>query len=247
MFTIFEQFNKIQYFISDNKDGSSTNSYAENNLALHTDDIEENVTNNRIALCKKLGIDTDKLIIPNQTHSNKTQVVPLKKGTLDQTDGLITNTKDTCIAVLTADCVPLIVYHSKQHYAGVIHAGWKGIINEIIPNTIDLMLTRFGGKTKDFHVGIGPCIGKKDYEVGEDVATKFDGLFPKNIGVVDRTSFNKPHIDLVLAAKLQLISCGLLQDNIESSGICTYNSDDYYSARKSGLKSGRFASGILLK
>ena len=245
MFDLFDQFKEISYFITNVHEGESKGAYSTNNLALHTGDHEADVLSNRYKLKQKNGIEN--LHIPDQTHSANIKSIPLKNGGLDNTDALITNVKNECIAVLTADCVPVLIYNEKQKAVAAIHAGWKGIISEIIPSTIEMMLARYGGKPSNFYVGIGPCISKKSYEVGEDVAQKFDEIFPKQLGVVDRKIGAKPHIDLVLAAQLQLLSCGIPQLQIESCGECTFLNENYFSARRLGLKSGRFASGIMIR
>lgn len=247
MFTILDQFPKLNYFIADVHNGSSAGTYATNNLALHTGDDEASVLKNREALCESLNIKTSKLYIPEQTHSSNIKVITNKELDLSQTDALITQEKDIAISILTADCVPVIIYNAKQHVAGVVHAGWKGIVNDIVSNTIDLMQSRFGGKTSNYYAAIGPCIGTKKYEVGEEVAEKFDAIFPKQYSVVNRTISEKPHIDLALAVRLQLIQAGIPQMQIEASGECTFQNENYFSARRQGLKSGRFASGVVLR
>ena len=246
MYTIFDQFADITYFVTDVDSGGSEGAYSSNNLSFDTGDNPEVVTNNRLNLCRQFNVDPSALFIPDQTHSNNIAIVTKVDTPLLKTDALITNTKGFCIAILTADCVPIIVYNAKQKVISTIHVGWKGIINNIIPLTIEKMIQQFGGKTEHYFVGIGPSISKKNYEVSEDVSKKFDDAFPRSLGIVDRKQGSKPHIDLVMAARIQLISCGIPQLNIESCGECTFTNTAYFSARRQGFKSGRFASGIIL-
>ena len=109
----------------------------------------------------------------HQTHSNKTIVISERNRNLKKfnSDALITKEKDISLGVVTADCVPIILYDVKNQVIGCIHAGWKGASSGIIENTVK-KFRKLNSKNKIF-ASIGPCIGKKSYEVDEDFYKKF--------------------------------------------------------------------------
>ena len=109
----------------------------------------------------------------HQTHSNKTIVISERNRNLKKfnSDALITKEKDISLGVVTADCVPIILYDIKNQVIGCIHAGWKGASSGIIENTVK-KFRKLNSKNKIF-ASIGPCIGKKSYEVDEDFYKKF--------------------------------------------------------------------------
>ena len=111
-----------------------------------------------------MAVKRTKLILMHQTHSNK--VIEIKKNNYKKkiiADAIITKMTDVAIGVLTADCVPILIYDSGNKFIGCIHAGWKGAFTGIIENTIK-MLKKLNSNNK-LYASVGPCIGKKSYEV----------------------------------------------------------------------------------
>ena len=107
-----------------------------------------------------MAVKRNKLILMHQTHSNK--VIEIKRNNYKKkiiADAMITKMTDIAIGVLTADCVPVIIYDAKNKFIGCIHAGWKGALTGIIENTIK-MLTKLNSNNK-LYASVGPCIGKK--------------------------------------------------------------------------------------
>ena len=117
----------------------------------------------------------------NQTHGNK--VVEIKKNNYRKkinADAMVTKVKGLALSVVTADCVPIIIYDYKNNIAGCIHAGWKGAISGIIKNTVN-KIKKFNSKREIF-ASIGPCIGRNSYEVDLDFYKKFLTKSKKNSG-----------------------------------------------------------------
>ena len=109
-------------------------------------------------------IKKNKLVLMNQTHSAR--VIEVKKNNYKKimnSDAIITKVKGIALGVVTADCVPVIIYDFKNEIVGCIHAGWKGAFSGIIKNTVN-KIKKINSKTKIF-ASIGPCIGVKNYEV----------------------------------------------------------------------------------
>ena len=121
---------------------------------------------------KKMKINSGHLILMHQTHSNK--VREINKNNFRRTvysDSIITRMNHIALGVVTADCVPILVFDKKNKIIGCIHAGWKGAITGIIKNTI-LRIKKFNLRN-EIYASVGPCIGKKNYEVDNDFFKKF--------------------------------------------------------------------------
>lgn len=213
------------------------------NLGNHVEDDIELVTQNRTLLAETFGVE--EIVFPNQTHSSNVAIVTDKKVDLKNVDSIVTNEKGLCIGVLTADCVPILLYDSVKGVCGSIHAGWRGSVEDIAGKTIRLMSSKFGSKPKDIVGGIGPSISSRNYEVGGEVIEKVDKLISSKIPVITNRNKDKGNLDLWMLNKILMIQSGILQDNIEVMGICTYQDEAFYSARRDGIHTGRFASFIM--
>ena len=207
---------------------------------------------NRQRLAQSVGFDIDKLVTGEQTHSLNIAVVTnaeAGRGSVDidsrlpNTDALITNCKDICLMVLTADCVPVLLYDPATHSAAAIHAGWRGTANGIIGLTVEKMSREFGTNPSNLVAAIGPCIAACCFEVGDDVAEHFS-RWPEV--VLRRSNWPKPHVDLVLANRLQLEQAGVLRQNIESSGECTKCGPHGFFSYRRDQTLGRIGTGIVL-
>lgn len=144
------------------------------------------------------------------------------------------------LAVRTADCVPVLLASSDGSRVAAIHAGWKGLVAGVIPNAAKAL------GASGFAAAIGPCMGLEAFEVDEDVAMRFDGA---GLGeAVVRGRWPKPHVDLRLAAELQLRRCKA--QVIDSDDLCTYRDEAlFFSHRRDrthrGLpKTGHIAAFI---
>jgi YfiH family protein len=181
-----------------------------------------------------------------QVHSGTVAVVTDKKQTrIIDVDALLTQKNQVPLAVLTADCIPLLVYDPKKHIIGVIHAGYKGLYRHIIENTLDQMITTFQTDAKDVIIGIGPCIETKCFEVGEEVIALFRETFP-DFNDMYETSDGKYYLNMRNIAQQCLQQKGVIPEHIEIMDVCTKCSDDFYSYRGGDINN-RFASVVALK
>ena len=183
---IFKETNKYSHikcaFFS-RKTGTSNGIYKSLNCGLNTKDKKRNVLKNRVIALKKINLNKKKLIIPNQTHSNKIEIV--NENSINKNiaaDGLLTKSNKIVLGILTADCAPIFFFDCKKNIISAIHAGWKGAQNGIIQNTIKLML-ECGSKLDNIISCVGPCIGKESYKVNNDFFKKFIIEKIKNFGV----------------------------------------------------------------
>jgi polyphenol oxidase len=206
------------------------------------------VRSNRAMLAKALGIAPEKLVMPSQVH--KTRVVNVTSATtkdeLMETDALISSEKGICIAVMSADCVPILLYDKKNNVCGAVHSGWKGTVARILEKTLHEMNKQFGTEGKDVIAGIGPSVSQPAYEVGEEVVHAVRQSFSNAADLMIALPANKAKLNLWDANKIQLTEFGVPEKQIEISDLCTVlNNNYFFSARKGD--SGRFAAGILLK
>lgn len=191
---------------------------------------------------------------PCQTHSSNVRV--LTEDNLDDefsdTDGIITNLKNIALGIRTADCQSILLYDSKRKVIGNIHSGWKGTLNKIVVNAINLMMSEYGCEAKDILAFICPSIMKCCFEVDKDVVDSFVEQFGNidefiTLGEV-KAGKQKYFIDTVELNKKVMTELGLEKDNIISSDICTKcHSDIYHSYRADGKLSGRNLSLICIK
>lgn len=248
-FNNLDSFKSIRHFISGRKGGQSKGELGELNLSFKVGDDAENVKANRACIAQALGIDPGKLVFPAQTHSSNIAEVTAQNYSdfFNNTDALVTNVPGICISVMSADCVPVLLYDPSSRSVAAIHAGWRGTVAGIVPRAIEVMQQRYNADPSKMIAGIGPSICGDVYEVGEEVAREFSNVFDNIAGVVKPKDNGKFLVDLWEANKRMLLQIGLEERNIEIAGICTYtNADDYFSARRSANKAGRFGAGIML-
>ena len=155
---------KIKHCFFSRKKGFSKGIYKSLNCGRGSRDKQKNIQRNLKFVAKKMMVKKANLILMHQTHSNK--IFEVKKHNYRKkiiADAMITKMKNLAIGVLTADCVPILVYDIKNEIVGCIHAGWKGASSGIIDKTIKrIKKLNFNSK---IYAGVGPCIGKKSYEV----------------------------------------------------------------------------------
>ena len=253
-FTNLSQFSELLHFSSTRIGGCSADNYRSLNLGFNSGDHPEAVTENRIKLCNSLEIDPDFLIFPKQTHTAIIKTITAnffeldkedRKHFLYETDAVITNLKGVCVAIKTADCVPVLLYDHKRKVVAAVHAGWRGTAQNIVLKTIQKMVAEFGTEPSDLFAGIGPAISPEVYEVGEEVWKQFNATFYSE---TNPAKTGKRLLSLWRANFQQLIVAGIPENQIEIARICTFSEPDrFFSARRDGLKTGRMATGIMVR
>ena len=169
-----KKFNTINHCFSSRNGGVSQGIYRSLNCGLGSDDKKENILKNLDIVSKKIGINPENLFTMNQTHGNKVVVINDTNKHIQRvnSDALVTNQKNIAISVLTADCVPILIYDEVNQIIASIHAGWKGAYSNIVKNVVKFMLKR-GCAPETMTAVIGPCISMKNYEVKKDFIKKF--------------------------------------------------------------------------
>jgi len=164
----FKEFSNIKHCFFTKKGGVSKDIYSSLNCGIGSNDKENNVINNLAIVAEKINVSKKNLFLMNQTHSNK--VVTINESNIDtqqiNADALITKIENIAISVLTADCVPVLIYEDVNRVVACIHAGWRGAVNGIIKNTLDEIINM--SKNNRIYVAVGPCIGVKNYEISKE-------------------------------------------------------------------------------
>ncbi len=192
-------------------------------------DLSKNIK----VVLKKIKINTQKVFLLNQIHSNKFYYID--KNTKFKTnkfkgDALITDNNKIPIGVLTADCSPILIHDHNRKMVAAIHAGWKGAFKGIVKNVIDFMLKK-GCSTKNMTAVIGPCISIENYEVKKDFIKKFLKKDKKNKFFFKKID-NKNYFSLNKYINYQLKDLNIR--NIEIIKKDTFNiKNNFFSARRS--------------
>ena len=230
------------------KNGFSRGIYKSLNCGIGSKDNKKNVKKNLNYVQRKICSERNNIVILYQVHSSKFHVikkVPKKKiiG-----DALITKEKNLPIGILTADCAPILLLDEKKKIIAAIHSGWKGAFKNIIIKVIRKFL-KLGSKKKDIIAVIGPTIGQKSYEVGNEFKDKFIRKNRKN-QIFFKIKQNRIYFDLSKFIHNQLISFGIFKIDVINKD--TFDKkNNFFSARRSLKRNetdyGRNISVIMLK
>ncbi len=218
--------------------------------ALHTGEPAEVIVKNRTRLETYFNHEgATQFVLAEQTHSDHVTCITevLTRGwekmedAVADTDALVCNIPGVMIGVLTADCVPVLLFDPVEKVVAAVHAGWRGTQKRIVAKTVKRMQEEYGSLPSNIIAGIGPAIGGCCYEVGEEVASHFL-TYGKSAVMPNAEKFM---LDLPQINKFQLMEAGLQKEHISLSGICTAcENTDYFSYRKENGCSGRFLSMI---
>lgn len=209
------------------------------NLSTTVGDNQENVIENRKAFFNAIGINYNQVVYQKQTHSDIITVTD-KPGYVGESDALITSKKGIALAISTADCTPIFIYDEKKEIIAAVHSGWRGTEKKILQKTLIKLQQDFNSSANDLIAFIGPAISQKNYEVGIEVAEKFENKYVQE-------HLNKYYLDIVSANLDMLLNFGINVKQIEVSELCTYKEEYLHSYRRDGNKSGRALGIIAMK
>ncbi len=213
--------------------------------------IVPEIFGNKVIACftgRKIGADPGELsklplfagrriFLPIQKHTDK--ILRLDSDFEPKVaDAVITNRKDIIIGIRTADCVPVLLYDTKAHAIGAVHAGWRGTAAGILGKTVRAMEDRFGSSASNMLVAVGPSIKGCSYNVGYEVIEAVEAATGK--GELWKKQGERYFLDLSLANKQQVVSSGVPSENIWISEDCTFClPEKYYSYRYAKDCTGR--------
>ncbi|MCF2604685.1 peptidoglycan editing factor PgeF [Parabacteroides distasonis] len=253
---LLEECRGISHFFTTRQGGVSRGmAFGSMNPGLYTADDPEAVRRNLAILAERIGLPVTRIVMPHQTHEDRLLTIdadflakPMaeQRQLLEGMDGLMTAEPQLCVAVSTADCVPLLLYAPDQAVVAAVHAGWRGTVKGIAQKAVRQLQSEFGCDPTLVRAAIGPSISQAAFEVGEEVVEAFASAGMPLYRLMRRDPNNgKAHIDLWGANRWQLMEAGVEATHIEIAGICTYSQwERFFSARRLGVQSGRIVSGI---
>lgn len=220
--------------------GASDGPYRGLNLAYHVADDPHRVAANRDDLCRTLGVDA--LTVADQQHGRQVAVVDHSlagagyrsdqeaRDRLGSVDGLVTDRPGAALAVLVADCGPVVLFDPVRRVLGVAHAGRRGTVLDVIGATVRTMVATFGTDPADLRAGLGPCIGQPSYEIGGPALEETRQALGDDLLVPSRPGHAR--FDLVGAIRRRLAEAGVPDDQVEVAGVDTFrHTADVFSDR----------------
>ena len=210
------------------------------NMSYSVGDKKENVDNNRKIFFADLGLNREKVSYQKQVHEDTIKEVNTF-GNCGESDALITTKKNLALVISSADCPAILIYDPKNKIIAAVHSGWRGTEKKILQKTIAKLKKKFNSNPEDLVIYLGPSISQTNYEVGEEVAKKFDSGF-----ILKKE--NKFYLDLKAANKKMILDEGVKVQNIQISELCSYEYENLlHSYRRDGVKSGRALGVIAMK
>jgi YfiH family protein len=212
------------------KGGASSGIFAGLNCGTGSTDLAEIVAINRARVAEAMGLAPEALVTVHQVHSARAIPVSGPLAVRPEADALVTATPGVLLAVLTADCQPVLFHDSAAGVIGAAHAGWRGAVDGVLEATLAAM-EALGADRRRTHAVIGPSISQKAYEVGPEFLDRFRAEDPENMrffanGQGDRKLFDLPGYGLH-----RLRSAGV--GHAEWTGHCTYlDPARFYSFRR---------------
>lgn len=213
---------------------------------------KEELAHNRQSLCNRLGLPYDKLVIPNQTHSN--HVKSHTDESFADTDAILLSEPGIPVMLQFADCTPVMLFAPTRNVGAVIHAGWRGTAQSIAAVTAQRLMDDFGVAPTEILAVIGPAIGGCCYEVSLDVLEALRPTVSETYHTytriphpsadnADPEHIDKVYVDVQTVNRLQLSALGI--QSIETLPMCTQcKADELWSYRRG--ESGRQSALMML-
>ncbi|MBN1928708.1 MAG: peptidoglycan editing factor PgeF [Chlorobiaceae bacterium] len=213
------------------------------NLGTHVGDDPACVRENYRQLGAFLGIGPKSIVTTGQVHGTEIAVVTAP-GKLDGYDALITNVRGLFVGILTADCYPILIHDRRTGASGAAHAGWQGTAGRIAEKTVNAMRDAFGTRPADCLAWVGTGISAEHYEIGDEVAARFDHRYLK----ASPSGEGRQLLDLSAANRDQLLEADIPAEQVQCSGFCSYRDADlFFSYRRDNGKTGRMLALIGVK
>lgn len=229
------------------KGGASSGVFSGLNCGRGSSDQTEAVRLNRARAAQALDVAPERLIGMHQIHSARVVEIKRPEDADQDADGMVTNRPGLALAVLTADCQPVLLADHDARVIGAVHAGWRGAAAGILQETVSQM-ERLGARAERIKAVIGPTIGQPAYEVGADFRDAVLGADPEAKPFFSDAFGAKPHFDLPGYGVACLARAGV---HAVWTGDCTYSDQDrFYSFRRTTHRGeadyGRLLSAIVL-
>ena len=240
MVRAFFEDERVLAFFTDRHAGVSKGKYESLNVSSNVGDDIRNIVQNRQIIADKENFLVENIVYMKQIHLDNIQIIQNSFiNEIKNCDGIITQKRKIPLMTMAADCAPVLLYDSKRSVIAALHSGRVGTYKNIVQKCINKMQVEFNSKADDITVEVGPSIGACCYEIGEDLALNYDKRYLQ-------MKKDKYFLDLKLMLKDELLECGIKENNLNVSQICTCCDEDYFSYRRDGI-TGRFCGIIMLK
>ena len=220
----------VDAFVTTRHGGVSARPYATLNLGLHVGDTEADVLVNRRRVAAALGADPGDFVFCNQVHGRRVAVVSaadrgrgaLRLGdAVAVTDALVTTDPGTVLAILVADCVPIILVDPQAGVLACVHAGWRGTVAGVTGAALHAM-QGLGARPEQIRAAIGPAVAADRYQVGPEVMAAADRYFGGNTaGIMHSDGAGRWLLDLPAANRRVIRESGVPDGQISGSGLST--------------------------
>lgn len=211
------------------------------NLGLRSGEDEQTVHANRSALRQSLALPAEPRWLRQVHGTTVAELGPLPGPHEPEADAAVSHLPGTVLAILTADCLPVLFAADDGGSIGAAHAGWRGLAAGVLEQTIAQMLR----PAASLLAWLGPCIGAASYEVGEEVRKAF---VQHDVAAAAAFAPTRPGhwtCDLAMLARQRLAAAGVAR--VYGGGFDTRTDARFYSYRREGARSGRFASLVWLE
>jgi purine-nucleoside/S-methyl-5'-thioadenosine phosphorylase / adenosine deaminase len=211
------------------------------NLGDHVGDDPVAVAANRARLAAAVGLGADRVVWMNQIHGDRVaRVDGPREAPIDETDAIVTSTPRLALAVLSADCVPVLMADARAGVVAAVHAGRVGARNGVVARAVEAMLAA-GGHEQDISALLGPAVSGRNYEVPAAMADEVEAALP---GSRTTTSSGTPGLDLRAGIACQLKALGITAVDVDRR--CTVDDVSLFSHRR-GAPTGRLASVVWME
>lgn len=220
--------------------GMSKSSYSSLNLGSNVVDDEGCVAQNKLILLETASLPSQPIWLEQVHGTSVIELNDAKNQTLPEADAAFTQDDGVVCAVMTADCLPVLLCKKNASAVAAIHVGWRGLLAGVIENTVSRL-----AEPEQLLAWLGPAIGPGRFEVGHEVKHAFVEKHPNMQQAFQPVDAEHFHADLYALARMTLLQCGVKR--MYGGEYCTYNQpDQFYSHRRDGL-TGRMASLIWLE
>ena len=236
---IFSNFSTLIAAESTRNGGVSPAPFASLNLGINTADDPANVTENRRRFFADIGASTDWFASSHQVHGTEI-LYTIEPGRFEGYDALITDQPGLLVGVTVADCVPILIYDTEHQAVAAIHAGWRGMVGQLVTKTLEAMQQRFGTAATSCYAYVGTCIDACSFEVGPEVAEQFA---PDLQQMNPKTKKNSVDLKAANARQLREFGIPLAQIGVSPFSTVLHNAD-YFSYRAERGQTGRMLAVI---
>lgn len=217
--------------------GASQSPFDAFNLGTRCGDEPQHVAANRLALIDALGLPQSPRWLRQVHGTNVVRLSASPEPVEPEADAAVTSEPGVVLAILTADCLPVLFASRDGIHIGAAHAGWRGLAAGVLEATV----TAMGVPTSEIIAWLGPAIAAESYEVGEEVRDTFVNHDSAAASAFQPTRPGHWFCDLSALASQRLRACGI--EHIHGGGFNTFTDERFYSYRRDS-KTGRFASLI---